>query len=88
MRNLSDIKCPQCMLKQISTLTEIIDHSSIEYLVEDGKISSTGIIEHGSPVKILAACMCGHEWVLRKVKLIESIEAERFNHFLADELEG
>lgn len=87
MRNLSDIKCPECKLSRISTLTEILDGGSMEFLVEDGKLSSAGIITHGTPTKVLAACVCGYEWVLRKVTSTDQIEAERFEHFLSDKSE-
>ncbi|MFW7525165.1 hypothetical protein ACODM8_13665 [Vibrio ostreicida] len=32
---------------------ESLDNGSMEFLVEDGKLSSTGIIEHGAPTKVL-----------------------------------
>lgn len=83
MRNLSDIKCPKCKQNRISTLTEILNNGSLEFLVEDGKLSSAGVIQHGASDKVLAACECGHEWVLRKVTSTSDITAERFEHFLS-----
>lgn len=87
MRNLSDIRCPQCKKNNVSTLTEILDGGSMEFLVEDGKVSNTGLLEHGSPRKVLATCICGHEWVLRGVINVDEIEAERFEHWLNQKLE-
>ena len=87
MRNLTDIKCTQCKKNDVSTLTEILDGGSMEFLVEDGKVSNTGLLEHGSPRKVLVTGNRGHEWVLRGVTDVNDIEAERFDHWLKEELE-
>lgn len=85
MKKLSEIKCPECKQNTLSTLTEILQGGTLEFLVEDGKLSNSGVLEHGSPSKVLAACECGHEWVLRNIKSTDHIESERFKHFLNED---
>lgn len=45
MRNLADIKCPQCKKNDVTTLTEILGGGTLEFLVEDGKVSSSGVLD-------------------------------------------
>lgn len=83
MRKLSEIKCPKCKQNKLHSIMEILDGGSMQFEVCGSKISEQGIIESGSPVKLLATCkLCYHEWVLKGVKQITEIEAERFDDFL------
>ena len=80
MRKLKNIKCPLCKKSQLSRITEVWNGQTIEFNVSNGRISETGNVEPGDPVRLIASCdACDHEWILKGVFQISQIDAPRYD---------
>jgi len=68
--------CPKCRSAPIAYTEMWTDHAISFGTYENGVPHKEGYLSSGRPVHIVAHCICGHDWRLRKVNQITDLREE------------